>query len=234
MIIRNLRKIINVLSVRASKKYLLKYFITYCTVLIIPLVIGYVYYINTYNIVYSDAINENNTILRQASSILEQRFEEADSMADHIISNSHVSAFQGLKNPLQYPNSYSIIRTRDSLTNYNTSNKFVWNYFIFFNKSEMVINNQITYTYEQFYKLYMSFKGVPYEEWYGKMTENLCESGLSGEIEAELYNFTPSGTVGMTMVTYSKPLISYGQNDGIVMLVINKKDITDLLSSINT
>lgn len=234
MIIRHLRKIINLLSVRASKKYLLKYFITYCTVLTIPLVIGYVYYINTYNIVYSDAINENNTILRQASSILEQRFEEADSMADQIISNSHVSAFQGIKNPLQYPNSYSIIRTRDSLTNYNTSNKFVWNYFIFFNKSEMVINNQITYTYEQFYKRYMSFKGVPYKEWYGKMTENLCESGLSGEIEAELYNFTPSGTVGMTMVTYSKPLISYGQNDGIVMLVINKKDITDLLSSINT
>lgn len=234
MIIRHLRKIIKLLSVRASNKYLLKYFITYFTVLIIPLAIGYVYYINTYKIVYSDAINENNTILRQASSILEQRFEEADSMADQIISNGYVSAFQGIKNPLQYPNSYSIIRTRDSLTNYNTSNKFVWNYFIFFNKSKMVINNQITYTYEQFYKRYMSFKGIQYEEWYDKMTENLCEGGLSGEIEAELYNYTPSGAVGMTMVTYSKPLISYGQNDGIVMLVINKKEITDLLSSINT
>lgn len=80
----------------------------------------------------------------------------------------------------------------------------------------------------------MSFKGLPYEEWYDKMTENLCEGGLSGEIEAELYNYTPSGAVGMTMVTYSKPLISYGQNDGIVMLVFNKKEITDLLSSINT
>ncbi len=234
MIIRHLRKIIKVLSVRASNKYLLKYFITYCTVLIIPLVIGYVYYINTYKIVYSDAINENNTILRQASSILEQRFEEADSMADQIISNSYVSAFQGIKNPLQYPNSYSIIRTRNSLTNYNTSNKFVWNYFIFFNKSEMVMNNEITYTYKQFYERYMGFKGIPYEEWYSGMTEKLGEGGLSGEIEAELYNYSPSGTVNMTMVTYSKPLISYGQNDGIVMLVINKKEITDLLSSIKT
>ncbi len=234
MFIRNLRRIIKVLSVRASNKYLLKYFITYCTVLIIPLVIGYVYYINTYKIVYSDSINENNTILRQASSILEQRFEEADSMADQIISNSYVSAFQGIKNPLQYPNSYSIIRTRDSLTNYNTSNKFVWNYFIFFNKSEMVMNNEITYTYEQFYERYMGFKGIPYEEWYGELTEKLSEGGLSGEIEAELYNYSPSGIVNMTMVTYSKPLISYGQNDGIVMLVIDKKEITDLLSSINT
>ncbi len=234
MDIKRLRKFTKVLSVKASNKYLIKYFITYFTVLIIPLVIGYAYYINTYKIVYSDAINENSTILRQASSILEQRFEEVDSMADQIISNGFVSAFQGIKNPLQYPNSYSIIRTRDSLTNYNTSNKFVWNYFIFFNKSEMVMNNEITYTYEQFYKRYMGFKGIPYEEWYGEMTENLNEGGLSGEIEAELYNYAPSGTVNMTMVTYTKPLISYGQNDGIVMLVIDKKEITDLLSSINT
>ncbi len=51
MIIRHLRKIIKLLSVRASNKYLLKYFITYFTVLIIPLAIGYVYYINTYKIV---------------------------------------------------------------------------------------------------------------------------------------------------------------------------------------
>ncbi len=234
MDIKRFKKFTKVLSVKASNKYLLKYFITYFTVLIIPLVIGYAYYINTYKIVYSDAINENNTILRQASSILEQRFEEVDSMADQIISNGFVSAFQGIRNPLQYPNSYSIIRTRDSLTNYNTSNKFVWNYFIFFNKSEMVMNNQLTYTYEDFYKQYMSFKGISYDEWYEKITKNLNEGGLSGEIEAELYNYTPSGTVNMTMVTYTKPLISYGQNDGIVMLVIDKKEITDLLSSINT
>lgn len=234
MIISHLRKIFKVLSVRASKKYLLKYFITYFAVLIVPLIIGYAYYVNAYKIVYSDAINENNAILRQASSILEQRFDEADSMANQIVTNSNVNAFQGIHDPLRYPNSYSIIRTRNSLTNYNTSNKFVWNYFIFFNKSEMVMNNEISYTYEQFYKRYMSFKGIPYEKWYRTITENLCEGGLSEEIGAELYNYTPSGTVGMTIVTYSKPLISYGQNDGFVMLVINKKEISELLSSINT
>lgn len=229
-----IRKMCKVLSVRASKQYLLKYFITYFAVLIVPLVIGYIYYASAYEIVYSDAINENNAILKQASSILEQRFEEADSMADQIVTNSNINAFQGIKDPFGYPNSYSVIRTRNSLTNYNTSNKFVWNYFIFFNKSEMVMNNEITYTYEQFYKRYMSIKGIPYEKWYRTITENLCESGPSEEIEAELHNYTPSGTVGMTIVTYSKPLISYGQNDGFVMLVINKKEISDLLSSINT
>lgn len=229
-----IRKMCKVLSVRASKQYLLKYFITYFAVLIVPLVIGYIYYASAYEIVYSDAINENNAILKQASSILEQRFEEADSMADQIVTNSNINAFQGIKDPFGYPNSYSVIRTRNSLTNYNTSNKFVWNYFIFFNKSEMVMNNEITYTYEQFYKRYMSIKWIPYEKWYRTITENLCESGPSEEIEAELHNYTPSGTVGMTIVTYSKPLISYGQNDGFVMLVINKKEISDLLSSINT
>lgn len=229
-----IRKMCKVLSVRASKQYLLKYFITYFAVLIVPLVIGYIYYASAYEIVYSDAINENNAILKQASSILEQRFEEADSMADQIVTNSNINAFQGIKDPFGYPNSYSVIRTRNSLTNYNTSNKFVWNYFIFFNKSEMVMNNEITYTYEQFYKRYMSIKGIPYEKWYRSITENLCESGPSEEIEAELHNYTPSGTVGMTIVTYSKPLISYGQNDGFVMLVINKKEISELLSSINT
>lgn len=229
-----IRKMCKVLSVRASKQYLLKYFITYFAVLIVPLLIGYIYYASAYEIVYSDAINENNAILKQASSILEQRFEEADSMADQIVTNSNINAFQGIKDPFGYPNSYSVIRTRNSLTNYNTSNKFVWNYFIFFNKSEMVMNNEITYTYEQFYKRYMSIKGIPYEKWYRSITENLCESGPSEEIEAELHNYTPSGTVGMTIVTYSKPLISYGQNDGFVMLVINKKEISELLSSINT
>lgn len=234
MIIRYLKNLTKVLSFKASKKLILKYFITYFTVLIIPLVIGYVYYINTYKIVYSDAINENNAILKQASSILDQRFEEASSMANQIVSNSLVNVFQGMQNPLQYPNSYSVIRTRESLTNYNTSNKFVWNYFIFFNKSKLVMNNQITYPYDGFYKNYMSFKGISSEDWYGHMDQYLSAGGFSGEFEAVLYNTSPSGPKSSTVIAYTKPLISYGQNDGIVMLVINKDEITDLLSPINT
>ncbi len=235
MIKKHFLQVVNkVLSVRTKKNLLLKYFATYFLVMLFPLIIGYAYYINTYRIVYSDAISENNILLKQASSILEQRFEEANSISGQIVANSLVNAFQGMRKPLEYPNSYSIIRTRDSLTNYNTSNKFISNYFIFFNKSEIVMNNQIIYTYEEFYKHYMSFKGLTYDNWHKQITQMISAGGLSGEIEAELYVDAPSGQQAATFITYSKSLLSYGQNDGMVMLFINKKAMTDLLSSINT
>jgi len=223
---------------RDDKKILLRYFIMYFLVLIITLVIGFLYYYKTLEIVQEDAINANMAILKQASTILDQRFIEVDSIANQVIANYTVIGFQHRQNPLDYPNTYSIIKTRDSLLNYRISNKFVWNYFVFFNKSKMVVNNEIVYTYEQFYKNYLQYRDLSYEDWYKQVSEGNMSSVLSGEKQVMVSNGSDSSSVvnltPMTIITYTKPLISLGHNEGEVMIAINKEDIIKQLLPINT
>ena len=231
---RNYLERFKIPSLRATKKLLLKYFITYFSVLLIPLLIGYAYYTKTLQILYLDAINENHAILKQITQVLNQRFEEADSIAIQIVSNSNVKAFQGVSDPFEYPNAYSIIRTRESLYNYSSSNIFIGDYFIFFNRSNIVMNDKITYPYKQFYNSYLCIEGLSYTDWYNQMNQKPSAGGISGEMKIEKYNGSYINPTQMTVITYTKPLISYGNNDGVVMILIDKNEIIKLLSSINT
>lgn len=222
----------NALWNKVKRSPLFKLLWTYLLILTIPISIGYVYYTKTLDIVYASTNDENNNILKHISTVLDGRIREISSMASQIATNHLVTSFQGKSNPLEYPNTYSIIETRQGLPNYSATNEFILNYYIFFNKSNLVMNNQIAFKYAQFYNIHMRFDGQTYEEWYRATTENAIKSsGLSEEIRVTLYN-NGVGT-SMQVIPYYYPLPSYGQNNGHIAIYIPKSEIDSLLSTVN-
>ena len=217
-----------------ARRILMGYIAAPLAVLLVPLLLGIVYYAKTLDIVKTDAVNENVAILRQASLVLDQRFREASDLADQIIASDSVSVIRNAMDPMAYPNSYSLIEARMDLMNRSVVNRFIWNYFIFFDRSRMVMNNQIIYPYDAFYRHYLRFRNMDADAWARYVSSPRLSSGVSGETGIERIGADGGVMEAHTVIAYTKPLVSYGQYDGMIMVLIRKEDMTDLLASIDT
>ena len=136
---------------------------TYLLILVIPISISFLFYSRAVNIQYVSTSEENRNALEYAAVLLEERIEEISSMANQLATNHYVTNFQNQTAPFAYPNSYSILETRKNLPSYRNTNEFLYDYFIFFHKSQLVMNDHLTYTYPQFYDLYFSVDGIAYD-----------------------------------------------------------------------
>lgn len=219
---------------RETKKRIpiLRFLGTYLMILVIPISISFLFYSRALEIMYSSTNEENRDALRYASVVLNERIEEISVMANQLATNHFVNDFQSRTDPFGYPNSYSIIETRQNLPSYNATNEFVFNYFIFFHKSQLVMNNQMTYSYSQFYNLYMNVDQLSYQQWYDQVTEpTVGPVGLRQEESLTLLNGNEPVTT--QAIPFYHPLLTHGGNDGFLLIYIPKKEISALLSSIN-
>lgn len=206
---------------------------TYLLILVIPISISFLFYSRAVNIQYVSTSEENRNALEYAAVLLEERIEEISSMANQLATNHYVTNFQNQTAPFAYPNSYSILETRKNLPSYRNTNEFLYDYFIFFHKSQLVMNDHLTYTYPQFYDLYMSVDGIAYDTWAKELEQDFpFSTGVQKETSFTVKN--PSATTQLDAIPYCHPLLSHGTNDGFILLLISKQELTSLVSSITS
>ena len=142
------------------------YFIMYFFVLLIPMIICCTYYFYMFFVINEDDISSRKNDLVHAAARFDAVASETVRLADSLVSKAEVNKFKNMTDVMAYPNTYKINELQTSLPDLYRDNQEMYNYFIFFDNSEVVINKSIVYTYEQFYTLYMSRKDVgSFENW---------------------------------------------------------------------
>ena len=208
------------------KHLLLGYFVTYFTVMIIPFLLGSLYYHQTARMVYEDTVNMNASVLHHTAAITDIRFEEISKFAEQLVINPDVSSFQVTASPFEYPNTYQIIELCKMLSANYSTNQMIENYFLFFHRNQTCITGKYAYRYSQFYDIYYRDSGLSYEEWLNAWEGMVPEQGylrmelpLSGKME--------------TCLAYAKPLLSISNNAGFLLIVLNDSLFSDLFSAID-
>ena len=102
----------------------------------------------------------------QAKSIYEQRFNEISSMTYQLYTNSYALSFSNLAGGDNRQVYSRIIKTQNNLPNYSVTNSFILDYYILFQKSEMVVNDRIVYSAKEFYKSFLSYNAMSYDKWF--------------------------------------------------------------------
>jgi two-component system response regulator YesN len=206
---------------------------TYLLILVVPIFISILFYSRAVQIQYSSAKDENRNALQYASVVLERCIDEISVMANQLATNQSVVGFQGKSAPFVYPNSYSILKTRNDLPNFNSTNEFLYDYFIFFNRSQLVMNSQLTYTYQQFYDLYMSIDGLSYSQWEQQLEG--CAQLPVGLQQETNYVVKKSNETSSQLVAipFYHPLLSHGGDDGFILFLISKYQVSSLLSPVS-
>ena len=129
------------------------YLLTYLTVLFVPMIITCLYYINMLRLIAEDDRKEKETELVHAAVLMDNRLDELEDLGDTIATNSYVNSFRSRSSVFDYPNSYRVYELCASLPDLYQVGQSVFEYFIFFDKSETVISQSTAYTYEEFYNL---------------------------------------------------------------------------------
>ena len=211
-----------------DKAILHQYFFTYFIVLFIPLLLCCNYYVRMLSVISEDDIRAKKTELLHSAELVDDFIEELTYLADMLVGLPDVNIFRFKENVLEYPNTHEVISLRDKLFNPTQINQSVFAFFLFFDRSQVVINDQIAYDYEDFYDLYLRRDADgSYGAW---------ETYLSDEMEKGVNAMEPywyKGEGGLELLAYSRPLPNngYSASSGVVRIFFKRSVLEDLMSA---
>ena len=211
-----------------DKAILHQYFFTYFIVLFIPLLLCCNYYVRILSVISEDDIRAKKTELLHSAELVDDFIEELTYLADMLVGLPDVNIFRFKENVLEYPNTHEVISLRDKLFNPTQINQSVFAFFLFFDRSQVVINDQIAYDYEDFYDLYLRRDADgSYGAW---------ETYLSDEMEKGVNAMEPywyKGEGGLELLAYSRPLPNngYSASSGVVRIFFKRSVLEDLMSA---
>lgn len=211
-----------------DKAILHQYFFTYFIVLFIPLLLCCNYYVRMLSVISEDDIRARKTELLHSAELVDDFIEELTYLADMLVGLPDVNIFRFKENVLEYPNTHEVISLRDKLFNPTQINQSVFAFFLFFDRSQVVINDQIAYDYEDFYDLYLRRDADgSYGAW---------ETYLSDEMEKGVNAMEPywyKGEGGLELLAYSRPLPNngYSASSGVVRIFFKRSVLEDFMSA---
>lgn len=236
---RNMRK----KNGKNSERSLLRYYLVgYIIVLFIPLAICSVYYRNLIKTISEDDIAGKRSDLDHSVALVDTMLNELGYLGDSLATNTAVNQFKRAEDPFAYPKSYQINKLQAQLPELYQINPSIFNYYIFFNRSDMVINKSIAYKYEDFYNLYMHpADSVSYEQW----QESIKNASLGYGIQpATVYNYLKEDTSSESdrgekrnFLVYNRPLLLDGgssNNSGWIQFYIDTSYIDKLMPAISS
>ena len=211
-----------------DKTILHQYFFTYFIVLFIPLLLCCNYYVRILSVISEDDIRARKTELLHSAELVDDFIEELTYLADMLVGLPDVNIFRFKENVLEYPNTHEVISLRDKLFNPTQINQSIFAFFLFFDRSQVVINDQIAYDYEDFYDLYLRRDADgSYGAW---------ETYLSDEMEKGVNAMEPywyKGEGGLELLAYSRPLPNngYSASSGVVRIFFKRSVLEDFMSA---
>ena len=128
----------------------------------------------------SDDFDLRQRELEHSADQMDGMIKEFENMGDMLTANNYVNLmkYRGME-VWKNPNTYRLNELRDALPAIMLMNQNVYNYFIFFDKSELVINDKDIYTWENFYQLYLhSEEYSSFEEWKQDMMNTSMTYGV--------------------------------------------------------
>lgn len=216
-------------SERKGRKLLSSYLFTYLAVLLIPVIAAFICYGEAAGMIRTDIENENRVLLQQASDILDVRMQELSAFGAQMVSNAAAISLRYVENPLEYPNIQQYFRIQSTLPVHTPRGSFLFDYFLFFNRGQLAMNDRYVYSYEDFYHLYMRSPGQTLEEW-KQETMNLPLSSNSCSVRSvEYLNADPPREMNLIELTFS--FLPYENHDGQIVLYVDQQKLTDLINT---
>ena len=205
------------------------YFLTYFAVLLIPLIAALICYTESSRTIQTDIENENRALIRQAADILDMQLRELNDFGAQMVSNPTLTSLRYVDSPLEYPNIQYYFRMQSALPAQATLSSFLFDYFLFFNRGELALNDRFAYSYNDFYSLYMHSPGQTLEEWKQEvasvpLSSNTCSVRqiiyLNGDSNRE-----------MRLIEFTFSFLPFNSRDGQIVLYVDQQKFTDILAS---
>ncbi len=117
----------------------LRFMFSYISILLIPILIGSLVYVEALKIVEKDSRESKFAMLEQSKTVLDMRLIEADRLAMQISLNKKVAGFVSQYKPFDGVAFYSSYEVINDLKPYWISNDFIKTFYVYFRNSDRFI-----------------------------------------------------------------------------------------------
>jgi two-component system response regulator YesN len=190
--------------------------------LLFLLIVGWIIYNQTLLMMEKEIEANNMSLLQQTRDQLDRRFAEISSVARQFANDTRIMQFQRVTQPFEGANVFRVMDTHKSLYNINLTNNFIFNYFVIFKNSELVLTQNSTYGIPEFYK-YFHYKNMDRQAW-----ENLFIGDYYDRKLLPAQDVTTNGNT-YSLLTYLQSLGFSGYTQGVVAVTVDNQEIRKLL-----
>ncbi|MBW4084287.1 AraC family transcriptional regulator [Paenibacillus sp. S150] len=211
-----------------SKSVAYKWIVSYAVIMLIPLIVSAVIYLQTKQIVEYEIERAGHAMLKQMQNTVDSEINQAEKMAMQLSIHNDVNKYLNLTPAGEKEQSFQIYRTRQELSKYKSTNDFVSGIYLYSSTLDKLLTDE-TYTDSQtFYELNRQMIGMPYAEWLSMLKGNTeTEQGLLPLIEFKRWDST---------VVLMKPFSNAGGNEilrGTLVLPLNGSKIQNILRNVD-
>nr|WP_306812935.1 helix-turn-helix domain-containing protein [Paenibacillus soyae] len=199
----------------------------YLVFLVLFMSVGWIVQERTTELLREESVKVNRSLLEQSRTTLDRRLADIDRIAQELYSDSRLTRLQDIEEPFQGATTYLLLDTQKRLASYSLYNNFVFDYFILYSRSGLVLSDDTIYEMPKFYDHVMQIKGQSYEEWRSRWMDAYYSKEVlpAGQVT---YNRQP-----YSLVTVLQSIGNPGFQKGVIAILIDNKEIQKLLGGVD-
>ncbi len=202
--------------------------ISFIIILLFPITVEILLYNKMESIIKDNANRSNVAMLRQASDAIDNEIYRVNHLSAQISFNPRLHFILSQKNENEkFINYYNFMK---DIKNYNISNSFIYDYYIYFPKEDVIITPAIKTNSNFFYQHYYNYENMNYEDWKDKMLQtNSMNTYIPSTTVYEGISKSP-----LRMITFLQPLPyqEIKNPKAYLAILINERKIKSILQNL--
>ncbi|AEI40628.1 helix-turn-helix domain-containing protein [Paenibacillus mucilaginosus] len=210
-----------------SRSVAVKWIVSYAVIMIIPVLISAVVYMQTREIVEYEIRRASNAMLNQVKYVVDNELKQTEKLAAQLSIDPEIKRFLELEGDTEAAHSFQIYQTGQELSMYKALNDFVQGIYIYSNPLNKVLSSETYADAPMFYEVTHRSPGFTYEMWLSAVRE-------PGRKTYRLMPVTDAGRMDETVV-FQEALAKKGESRpaGALMMPINRNKILHLLENVD-
>ena len=214
-----------------NKSTFLRFFISYILILILPTFVGFL--ISTFSIrnIKGQVEEYNMVMIQQAQRLVDERLDKVEKLALDISFNKQILDFLLVSKSVDTLD-YTELQNTSDIINYLGKSKMINRYmkeiYIYFMKSDILLNSSKKYTPEQYYQISVENKVGDFESYRERINKRYYNVFNSFELNGA------TGGSGNQLILYMHSIPLYSWNSmGTIVMQLDPKIFLEILEDIN-
>lgn len=210
-----------------SNSVAFKWIISYAVIMIIPLIVSAIVYLQTTQIIEYEIRRASNAMLNQVKFIVDNELKQTEKLAAQLTIQPDIKKYLQIDEAAESENAFHIYQTEQELSKYKSINDFISGIYIYSSKLDKVLTNETYADSKLFYEMTHQSPQMTYDTWLASVREQ-------NQKKYQWMPITESDRPGETVV-FMESLTNKVERtqSGMLMMPINRNNIQHLLENVD-
>lgn len=210
-----------------KKSVFVSWLISYISILLIPMAISSIVYIESSKIIERETNEANQALLKQTKQAIDGSVADIEKLSLQIAYNTRVQSLLYAKPPHTSRHHYIRANLVKDFNSYIATNGIIDNFYVYFNYSDLIITPTSVYSPRLLYDTLYKDKGAKYDEWY-----NLIRSNHRQELQPIVGSQDSRRLAKSIAYMQSLPINNMGNHMATVVISIDERRFKSAIQNV--